>query len=368
MVLRAVLPALALAALASPALGQTAAANGSAQGTLTNPLLPSGPDPWVTYREGYYYYIGSGGGGITIRKTRSIAELRNAPARVIWRAPQSGPYSREVWAPELHFLRGKWYVYFASDAGTNKSHRLWVLENPSPDPTEGEWVFKGKVADTSDKWAIDGTVFENRGRMYLVWSGWEGDVNGVQSLYIAELENPWTVKGPRVRVSIPDHPWEKIGDLIGRRNPEDNPGANPEDPLHVDVNEGPSILQHDGKIFLVYSAGGCWTDYYGLGMLTASDASDLLKPDSWTKSALPVFWQSPQAHAYGPGHNAFFRSPDGKEDWIIYHANPEPNQGCGGRRTPRAQPFRWNTDGTPDFGRPVAAASPIAAPSGEQAP
>jgi GH43 family beta-xylosidase len=103
-------------------------------------------------------------------------------------------------------------------------------------------------------------------------------------------------------------------------------------------------------------------------MLTASASSDLLNPESWKKSPKPVFWQSPEAHAYGTGHNGFFKSPDGKQDWIIYHANSGPNQGCGGHRSPRAQPFTWKADGTPDFGRPVLTATPIARPSGETIP
>src|SRR5438094_300430 len=106
---------------------------------LVNPLLPSAPDPWVTSREGYYYFMHTTGNSLVIRKTRSLADLAQTEPRVVWKAPASGPYSRDVWAPELHFLRGKWYIYFAADAGTNASHRVWVLENASEDPTSGEW-------------------------------------------------------------------------------------------------------------------------------------------------------------------------------------------------------------------------------------
>src|SRR5205823_1321926 len=147
-----------------------------------------------------------------------------------------------------------------------------------------------KLTDPEDHWAIDGSVFEHRGRLYFIWSGWEGRANGVQSICIAELENPWTVRGGRVRLSTPDYPWEKVGDHEIRRNAEENPGANIEEPVHIDVNEGPEILVHGKKIFLVYSASACWSDNYVLGMLTASDTSDLLKASSWTKSTLPVFW------------------------------------------------------------------------------
>src|SRR3954447_1959582 len=306
---------------------------------LTNPLLPSGPDPWITSRDGYYYFMNTTGRNLAIRKSRTIADLGRSEAKVVWNAPENGPYSRDVWAPELHFLRGKWYIYFAADAGKNESHRIWVLENASADPTEGKWEMKGKAADPSDRWAIDATVFEHGSRLYMAWSGWEGEVNGAQNLYLAELSDPWTVKGRRVRISTPEYPWEKIGDLRPRTATEANPGADPTKPIHVDVNEGPEFLRHGDKVFLVYSAGGCWTDYYSLGMLTASATADLLDAGSWKKTAAPVFWMSPEAKAYGTGHNGFFQSPDGKEDWIVFHANPEPGLGCGNRRQPRAQRF-----------------------------
>jgi GH43 family beta-xylosidase len=199
----------------------------------------------------------------------------------------------------------------------------------------------------------------------LVWSGWEEDVNGVQSIYIAELENPWTVKGRRVRISTPQYPWEKIGDRDLKHNPEQNPALDTAEPPHIDINEGPEILRHEDKILLVYSASACWSDFYELGLLTAFASSDLLDPATWKKSSSAVFWQSPMAHAYGTGHSSFFKSPDGKQDWILYHANSEPNQGCGGHRSPRAQPFTWRPDGTPDFGRPVPLGIHIARPSGE---
>jgi GH43 family beta-xylosidase len=349
---------LTLAAASTPAFGQGA-------GTLTNPLLPSGPDPWVTFQRGFYYYIHSTGRGLAIRRTASLGSLAQAADIKVWTAPNEGPYSHGIWAPELHYLRGAWYIYFSGDAGTNQTHRIWVLENRDPDPLSANWSFKGKVADPADKWAIDATVFESGGRLYMVWSGWEGDVNGVQSLYIAALANPWTIEGRRVRLSTPEYPWEKVGDLRKDRAGETNPADHVADPVHVDVNEGPAVLIRGDRIFLAYSAAGCWTDAYSIGMLTAAAGSNLLDPAAWTKSAKPMFWQSPQAHAFGPGHNSFFRSSDGTEDWFIYHANGEANQGCGGRRSPRAQPIRWRADGMPEFGRPVAVGTPLPLPSGD---
>jgi GH43 family beta-xylosidase len=322
--------------------------------TLTNPLLPVGPDPWVLLHEGNYYYMNTTGMNLTIRVTRDLSALGSAPAKIVWTPPPTGPYSHDIWAPELHFLDHKWYLYFCADSGTNQTHRIWVLENDAADPLRGRWTMKGKVADPSDKWAIDPSVFENKGQLFLIWSGWEGDQNGVQSIYIAQLSNPWTVRGTRVRLSSPQFPWEEIDDSHPNRR----------DKAHVEVNEGPEVLQHGDKIFLTYSASGCWTDNYALGMLTASASADLLSPASWKKSPSPVLSESPEAHAFGTGHNTFFKSPDGREDWIMYHANSNPHQGCGNARSPRAQPFTWNPDGTPDFGRPVPTGVPITAPSG----
>ncbi len=319
---------------------------------FTNPLLPSGADPFSFYKDGYYYYTHTTGKNITLWKTASIADLKTAEKKIIFTPPAKGPYSKELWAPEIHFIQDKWYLYFAADSGNNNQHRLWVLENSSRDPMQGEWIFKGKLTTPDDKWSIDGSVFENKGQLYCIWSGWEGDVNGQQNIYIAKMKNPWTVEGKRSRLSAPELEWEMHGDLKS---------AN--DPPHVNVNEGPEILQHGNKLFLIYSASGCWTEYYALGMLSTSINSDLMDPRSWKKSQQPVFKQSLENKVYAPGHNSFFKSPDGKEDWILYHANSLPGQGCGGFRSPRAQKFVWDKNGDPVFGIPVSENEKLLLPS-----
>lgn len=310
--------------------------------TFTNPLLPSGADPFSFYKDGYYYYTHTTGGNIAIWKTKNLAELKTAQKKIIYVPPAGTDYSKELWAPEIHFLRGKWYAYFAADDGNNNHHRMYVLENASADPMQGEWILKGKLADPSDKWAIDGDVFEHENQLYMIWSGWEGDSNGQQDIYIAKMKNPWTIDGNRVRISSPALDWEKHGDLNDANNP-----------AHVNVNEGPQLLRNGKHLFIVYSASGCWTDFYALGLLSFKGDENLLDASQWVKHPEPVFKQSKENGVYAPGHNSFFKSPDGKQDWILYHANSSPGQGCGKFRSPRAQPFTWNKDGTPDLGTPV---------------
>ncbi len=320
--------------------------------TFTNPLLSAGADPWCVYKNGYYYYTNTTGNNITIWKTKSIAALKTAQKKVVFTPPTRGAYSKELWAPEIHFLQGKWYIYFAADSGNNINHRLWVLENASADPLRGKWEMKGKLETADDKWSIDGSLFEHNKQLYFIWSGWDGDVNGYQNIYISKMKNPWTLESKRAKISMPALDWETHGDL-----------DNPNDVPHVNVNEGPEVLVHNNKLYLIYSASGCWTDFYALGMLTANANSDLLDPASWTKSPQPVFKQNTAHGVYAPGHNSFFKSPDGKEDWILYHANDKPGQGCGGFRSPRAQKFTWNKDGTPDFGEPVSTKTALPVPA-----
>ena len=226
-------------------------------------MLPSGADPWVSYQDGYYYYTNTTGKNLTLWKTKNMGDLKDAEKKVVWTPPLKGPYSKEIWAPEIHYLQGKWYAYFAADSGNNFTHRIYVLENGSKDPLLGTWTMKGELNLPGDKWAIDASVFENKGKMYVTWSGWKGDFNGEQDIFIARLKNPWTAEGNRTLVSAPTYKWETNGDL-----------HNPKDVKHVSVNEGPEVLKHGNKIFLIYSASGCWTDNYALGMLTANANAD----------------------------------------------------------------------------------------------
>ncbi|HZY79561.1 MAG TPA: glycoside hydrolase family 43 protein [Cyclobacteriaceae bacterium] len=316
---------------------------------FTNPLLPTGPDPWVTHYNGMYYITHSTGKNLKLYRTRSVSDLAQAESKVVWTPPATGMNSREIWAPELHRINNKWYFYYAADDCNNHNHRMWVVENSNDDPFEGEWVDKGRLNLPNDKWAIDGSIFEHEGSLYFVWSGWEGDVNVRQDIYITRMIDPWTPDSTRVLLSKPELPWEIKG-------------ASEELPT---VNEGPQFLKHGNKIFIVYSASGCWTDDYSLGMLEASAGADLMNASSWTKSQQPVLQKDAEAHAFGAGHNSFFRSPDGTQDWIIYHANPEAGQGCRDFRSPRMQPFTWDSDDRPVFGKPVKVGELLAVPAGE---
>ena len=313
---------------------------------FTNPLLSSGADPWVIQKDTNYYYTNTVGNRLVLYKTSKMSALKDGTVITIWTPPATGAYSKDIWAPEIHYLNNKWYMYFAADDGTNSTHRIYVLENSSADPMQGDWIFKGKVADSSDKWAIDATVFESAGQLYMLWSGWKGDVDVEQDIYIAKMSNPWTISSNRVLISTPTFAWEKMGAL-------------------PTVNEGPEVLKSNNGLFITFSASGCWTDDYCLGLLRLKNGGDPMNVADWDKTETPVFTTLSSSGAFAPGHNGFFKSRDGSEDWIVYHANSAALKGCGSARSPRMQKFTWNADGSPDFGTPVKINTIIKKPSGE---
>ncbi|WP_109123505.1 glycoside hydrolase family 43 protein [Dyella sp. C11] len=294
---------------------------------VMHPLLPSGPDPWVTQRDGVYYYTSTEGDRISLRKTTDMAHLADAAPEVVWRPPAQGGNSSSIWAPELHFLDGKWYLYYsASDkAHDDDAHRrVWVLENASPDPMQGEWIDKGMLKTQLN--GIDGTVFDHGDRRYFVYSAYVGDHS---DLIIAPMTNPWTLGEPQVDIAHPTQWWEMRG---GRK-----------------ILEAPEFLEGPGgKVFLSYSGSACWSDDYSVGLLSAEAHANLLDPASWHKSPEQALASSTKHQFYAPGHNGFFKTPDG-EDWIIFHANGGPDWKCTARRAPYAMPFTWTAAGEPDF-------------------
>jgi GH43 family beta-xylosidase len=314
-------------------------------GTLRNPLNLSGPDPWLTYYEGNYYLAATTGSSIlTMRKSPTLAGLKTAaPVQIYLETDPSRCCN--MWAPEFDQLDGPdglhWYFYYsAGTADTLDNQHSHVLESAGTDPM-GPYTYKARLFDPdNDTWAIDGSVMQLNDSLYFLFSSWVGEY---QSLYIAPMSNPWTISGSRVLISKAQYDWEKVG---------------------LNVNEGPVALQHDGKTFIIYSASFCATANYKLGMLTYN-GGDPLSGDSWDKNPEPVFQRSDENGVFAPGHNGFFKSPDGTEDWIVYHANDSASGVCDPGRTTRVQKFTWNADGTPNFGIPVSTEDVIAAPSGD---
>ena len=303
-----------------------------------NPLVEQRADPYIyKHTDGYYYFTGSYPeyDRIVLRRAQSIKDLSTAEETVIWHKPDTGIMSKHIWAPELHFIDGKWYVHYAAgDTDDVWAIRPYVLECSADNPLQGEWVEKGQVNTDFQSFSLDATTFENKGTRYLVWAQ-KVDNDTVSNLFIAEMTNPWTIKGGQTVISTPDLEWEQQGFY---------------------VNEGAAVIKRNGKVFITYSASAT-DDRYVMGLLTASEDSDLVDPASWTKSLEPIFATNEETKEYGPGHNSFTVAEDGITDLLVYHARPykeieEGNSLYDHNRHARVQQLFWNQQGNPYLGSP----------------
>ncbi|MGQ0563167.1 MAG: glycoside hydrolase family 43 protein [Gemmatimonadota bacterium] len=317
--------------------------------TFTNPIA-EGQDPWIVRHGDSYYLIQSKAREIWVYKSDRLTEPLKNGVRV-WSAPATGWNARNIWAPELHFIDGRWYIYYAAgEAGPPFIYQLsGVLQSVADDP-QGTYIDKGTLftgnaptADAENIWAIDVNVARLNGELYAVWSGWQQNATTdktPQHLYIARMTNPWTLATARVKISSPVESWERGTEL--------------------DINEGPQFLVNGDQVFIIYSARESWLPAYKMGQLRLASAhADPLVPSSWIKSG-PVFTGTETVH--GAGHGSFTVSPDGTESWIIYHSKIDTRPGWD--RVIRLQKFEW-ANGAPVFGMPVASGTTVRVPSGQ---
>ncbi|MGF9696030.1 glycoside hydrolase family 43 protein [Paenibacillus sp. MABNR03] len=312
--------------------------------TFHNPVAAQSADPWVyRHTDGYYYFMRTRSDQVELVRSVRLTEIGEGDRKIIWSPEPGGPYSHHLWAPEIHFLNERWYVYYtANDGGGDDTRRICVLENESADPFAGEWVWKGAL-DTPVP-GLDGTVMKLNDQLYFLYAGYGHFPDYGSAIYIMRMSDPSIVAGDHVLLSAPTLAWEKKGGMA--------------------INEGPVTLHRNGRIFLIYSASTTWSEDYALGMLTMNEQSDPMQASSWNKSPQPVFRKCPENGVYATGHNSFTMSPDGLEDWIVYHGLPAPGADTSLRST-RIQRFQWNTNGTPDFGVPVSDYLGLQRPSGE---
>ena len=274
-----------------------------------NSFIEQRADPYVyRHTDGSYYFTASvpAYDRIVLRRAETLQDLANADEKTIWVKHESGEMSQHIWAPELHYLDGKWYIYFAAGERDNIwKIRPFILECTGQDPMSDSWVERGKMQRSDDDiysfeaFSLDATILENKGERYYIWA--EKVSVGVQisNLYIAKMASPTKLATAQVLLTTPDYDWE-------RRD--------------IWVNEGPAVIKRDGRIFVTYSASATG-ECYCMGMLSIGEDQDLLDPRAWKKERYPVLSSSTEAGLYGPGHNSFTKLPDGT-DVCVYHARP----------------------------------------------
>ena len=304
------------------------------------PWILQRADPYVyKHTDGTYYFTASipAYDGIVLRHSDTLAGLKDAEEVRVWQKHDKGIMSEHIWAPELHYLDGKWYIYYAGgDIDDVWAIRPYILECADQDPMTENWVEKGKMTRAEEDecsfeaFSLDGTVFENRGKHYYIWAEKVGVGKQISNLYIAEMENPCKLKTVQVLLTTPDYDWERIGFW---------------------VNEGPAVIHHDGKIYMTYSASETGAAYC-MGMLSITEDADLLDPAMWKKERYPVLETNAEKGIYGPGHNSFTEDEQGNPI-MVYHARTEEkiegNPLYNPNRHAMLMKLTWGEDGRPVF-------------------
>lgn len=307
---------------------------------FNEPWILQRADPYVyRHTDGWYYFTASvpAYDCVALRRARSLEGLPEAEEKMIWRKHESGPMSEHIWAPELHYLDGKWYVYYAGGEKDDVWRiRPYVLECADEDPMSGRWLERGKMRRAEEDefsfeaFSLDATVFESGGNRYYVWAEKVGVGKQISNLYIALMDSPCSLKTVQVLLTTPDYDWERVGFW---------------------VNEGPAVIRRNGKIYLTYSASETGA-HYCMGMLTADEKSDLLDPRSWQKERYPVLCTDESRGIYGPGHNSFTVDEDGG-DIMVYHARTEKeitgNPLYNPNRHAMLMRVKWDASGRPVF-------------------
>lgn len=327
-----------------------------------NPFILHRADPFIyKHTDGMYYFTASYTDMehnlegkyqylyIILRRSATLGGLADGSGayeeKVVYeRKPIAGStLSPHIWAPEIHYIEGNWYIYYTTTISDESSWRIrpHCLECRDRDPLCGTWELKGPVVtEVKDDiaftdFSLDHTHFEHKGKHYFLWAQ---KTNNTSDIFIAQLSNPWTLCTPAVRLSHPEYAWELHG---------------------FPVDEGPGVIKHGNKIFLTFSGSG--TDaLYCVGLLYAEETADLLDAASWKKLPYPVFQSSRATGQFGLGHNSFTRSDDDTEDLIIYHGRQEerylaeedyqPLYDAG--RNASVGKIYWDEDGMPNFSVP----------------
>ncbi|MDR0671767.1 MAG: family 43 glycosylhydrolase, partial [Oscillospiraceae bacterium] len=237
---------------------------------------------------------------------------------VIWNQAGSTTNHRYVWAPEIHEIKGKWYVFFTT---SNSASNVWGIRpaliacggdgdpfKPENWPAQATYI-EAPVGDAAfNNFSLDMTYFENGGKSYVVWAHKPSTSN----LRIATVDpdRPWVLTSPSTLLSVPEYTWETGGGDV--------------------INEGPAAIKIGGKVFLAYAAASVDARYC-IGSLTADENADLLDAAVWEKSPYPILATEDLENQNGPGHNSFTVDEYGNPI-IVYHART-PGESPGGNTT-----------------------------------
>ncbi len=273
--------------IASLSAGQGVPAHAApANGFYTNPVIATVglADPHVIEHEGtYYLYPTHDGRGYDVYTSTDLVHWEKK-ARCFEDA-RGG-----VWAPDVFHHTGgdgKFYLYYTAGPLDAKLIGVAVAESPL-----GPFENKGTLIEK----AIDAHMFADEdGRLYLYYV----DVSMPNNIRAQPMAGPLRKRGDSVALVAPTAHWERA---------------------HGAVAEGPWMLKHEGRYYLMYSGSGADGPDYAIGYATAE--SPVGPFEKYTGN--PIARRG--GDVFGPVHHCVVEGPDGGL-WMVYHqkANSEIN-------------------------------------------
>jgi arabinan endo-1,5-alpha-L-arabinosidase len=323
----------------------TAVAATTAEAADANPrsgLLNGAPDPTGVATKNAagetVYYVAATGSGVQLLRSTDLKHWQ--PVGSVFDAPvpdwarQAVPGTRGIWAPDLSYHGGLYYLYYSISTFGSQRSVIGLAVNKSMDPTSDdyEWQDRGMVVESNpndnDFNAIDPALLvDEDGRWHLFFgSFWSG-------IKVVEID-PATGK-------------LKPGDEI------QPVAARPDNPSHA--IEAAFVIFHDGYYYQFVSWDSCcdgadstykvvvgrsreatgpYVDASGKPMLDGGGTLVLKGDERWR----------------GPGHNGVITTDGGQ--WMVHHSYDMQN--LDAQRILLVRPLTWNKDGWPEVSEPLA--------------
>ena len=285
--------------------------------TYTNPVYgASMPDPSVIRYHGYYYAFGTTGNErtpdgrvFTALKSRNLVEWETLGGALV---PPSPDRRVQYWAPEVTHNQGTFYLYYAMGGLEPEKFEIRVATSRAP---EGPYVDTGHVLVDCDtnRFAIDPFPFrDDDGEWYFFYArnftnSAPGEHPGT-AIVVDRLVDMTRLAGDCHVVLRARYDWT----LYEANRRMDVYDAT----FDWHTIEGPCVVKHDGRYYCFYSGANYQTARYGVDYVVADHP---LGPYSGQGDQARVL-HSVSGKVRGPGHHSIVPSPDGRAQYLVYHA------------------------------------------------
>lgn len=259
-------------------------------------------DP-VMIKEGSTYYVFGTGKGISLKTSKdkinwkragAVFAGKNIPA---WYKNDIPNQDSSLWAPDIHFYKGKYYLYYSVSAWMNFNSSIGLATNTTLDSTDPKykWVDEGQIISYKNGGTgvnvIDPNAFrDNDGKLWLFYGSYKA------GLRLVEL-NPVT------------------GKLLN-----DEPGLTT---ITTSLGEGVFVIRSKDYLYIFASRGKCCAGMESTYQMVMGRSKDIRGPylnkegKSWVDNNYSLFLAGDSTEP-GRGHNGFFT--EGDTTFIVYHA------------------------------------------------